>query len=220
MKTIDNNQEDGSLRQDVHLRGRVRVYVGFAWQHVDHILKDSRWAAIKKYFKATNEYVEQAYGVGVDFRRLRASHGRFIWESIREKIEKADVLIFDVAAIPEQIGEIGSEVQYQALNGNVVLELGAALAKDRAKILLLCPQQLTGMLPSDLSGLLYTSYSDVVAKHGVERKYDDKWGVLPQYRSMVSEVIEDKGWGVGDDDEDAIPQEEIERVVVKKGKKK
>jgi len=201
MKTNDDKHKEKLELQNVQSQGRVKVYVGFAWEHVEHILEDARWTAIKDYFNATNKSFERASGVGVDFRRLRASHGCFIWESIREKIEKADVLLFDVAAIPKPIGEIGSEIEYQALNENVILELGAAMAKSRAKILLLCPHQLTKVLPSDLKGLCYTSYSDVIAKKCIKRKYDDKWAVLPQYRSMLSDVVEDKGWGVVNDEE-------------------
>ena len=191
----------------------VRVYVGFASQKNCDCRGDARWSAIKKYFKKTNEYIEKKYGVRVEFLRLRASHGRFIWDSVREKISKADVLLFDVAALPED----GFAVSQAGFNINVVLELGAAVMNPKSKILVMCPTELKDRWPSDLSGLMYTEYTEAKSGDVLQRKYVDKWGVLPQYRAMLADVIEEKGFGINPDDEDEISQDEIEKVV--KGKR-
>lgn len=192
----------------------VRVYVGFAWQKDCDCRGDARWSAIKKYFKRTNEYIEKKYGVRVEFLRLRASHGRFIWDSVREKISKADVLLFDVAALP---GE-GVAASQASFNINVVLELGAAVMNPLSKILVMCPTELKDRWPSDLSGLMYTEYTEAKSGDVLQRMYVDKWGVLPRYRGMLADVIGEKGFGINPDDEDEIPQDEIEADV--KGKRK
>ena len=192
---------------NVH-HGTVRVYVGFAWQKNCDCRGDARWSAIKKYFKKTNEYIEKKYGVRVEFLRLRASHGRFIWDSVREKIRKADVLLFDVAALSGD----GVAASQASFNINVVLELGAAVMNPKSKILVMCPTELKDRWPPDLSGLMYTEYTEAKSGDVLQRKYVDKWGVLPQYRAMLAEVVEEKGLGINPDDEDEISQEEIEKA--------
>lgn len=193
------------------VRGTLRVYVGFAWQKNCDCRSDARWSAIKKYFKKTNEYIEKKYGVRVDFGRLRASHGRFVWDSVRHKIGKADILLFDVAAMPAKDPRVGENVRYQGFNTNVVLELGAALMNPNAKIIVMCPTNIKNRWPSDLSGLMYTEYQDEQTRDGFKRKFLDKWGVLPQYRARLAEVVEEKGWCSNADEEEEIPQEEIEQ---------
>lgn len=193
-------------------KSRIKVYVGYAWQRVDHCIADERWSEIKNYFKRTNEHLETRYGVGIDFRRLRASHGRFIWDSVRDKILGADVLIFDVGMLPTSAVPTGKEISYKDFNANVILEMGAALANPNARMLLLCPKSLKNKIPTDISGLCYSSYIDKMEKDGIRRKYEDKWGVLPMYRSMVAEVIESKGWSVGNVEED-LNQDTIEETL-------
>ena len=193
--------------------GNVRVYVGFAWQKNCDCRGDARWSAIKKYFKKTNEFIEKKSGVRVEFLRLRASHGRFIWDSVREKIQKADVLLFDVAALSED----GAHASQASFNINVVLELGAAVMNPKSKILVMCPTELKDRWPSDLSGLLYTEYREAESGDVLQREYVDKWGVLPRYRGMLAEVVEEKGLGItpdaNPDDEDEIPQEDVENML-------
>ena len=200
----------------------VKVFVGFAWEKVADCTADASWSAIKQYFKKTNDSLCKRYGVSISFRRLRASHGRFIWESVREKIAAADVCIFDVAARPEDGGKTSNKVPYANFNANVLLELGAALAKPTPRVLIMKPSNLEVGWPSDLNGLCYTSYTDLITSKGLVRKYEDKWGVLPQYRSMVIEAIERKGIVLGDDDDDLAPMksDECEMNVVAASSKK
>lgn len=190
-------------------KARIKVYVGYAWQKVNDCKSDERWTEIKKYFKRTNDYLEEHYGVGVDFRRLRASHGRFIWESVRDKISGADVLIFDVASLPVGAVANGKEIAYRNFNANVLVEVGAALANPNVRMLLLCPKSLKSKIPTDISGICYSSYVDIMGKNGINRKYEDKWGILPMYRSMVADVIESRGLAAVEAEED-IAQDVIE----------
>ncbi|HOU22000.1 MAG: hypothetical protein KBC66_02670 [Kiritimatiellae bacterium] len=80
-------------------------------------------------------------------RRLRAGAGRFIWEDILQRINEADILIFDLT--PRK-GE-------ETTASNVVLELGAALAVSPSKPVFPVidnAARFKQLVPSDLCGLI------------------------------------------------------------------
>lgn len=173
------------------VRAQVKVFVAYAWQKgVEDCKCDVYWKSIRDYFKGTNESLG-AHGITVSFRRLRASHGRFIWSDILSKMKSADVLIFDIAKAPADASH-----QRVEFNSNVLLELGATLAlPEKKQVLVLCPSELKSQLPSDLSGFLYSFYTEEwlgAEDKGVKRKFEDKWGILPQYRAMLMDAVEEK----------------------------
>ena len=159
--------------ESVSIRPVIRVFVGYSWDNDTHCKKDEGWTKIRDYFKPTKESLEKKYGITIDFRRLRASHGCFVWDSILSKIKAADILIFDVADKKEE----------GRFNQNVLLELGASMALGNKKVLVMCPDGMLRKFPSDLSGLCLSLYA------GKDKKPTDKWGLLPQFSGMVRDVL-------------------------------
>lgn len=127
------------------------IAVGYSWDGGD-VRNDQRWKTLKKYCMdiqkiAMTTWQRRAQNVFSDIepgevtisskcdvpaskapyrpevRRLRASVGSFIWESIKEHIHQADILIFDLK--PTSRGGRPSL--------NVFLELGYALPLVEAK---------------------------------------------------------------------------------------
>ena len=101
-KTAKKEQDVGSESQQ-----RIRVGVGYGWMKIQDddaadgraVLSDVFWRSLKKKFEPKHaSFVKN--GVMIDFSRLRASHGKPMWDSILDSISKSDVLIFDVAASP------------------------------------------------------------------------------------------------------------------------
>lgn len=171
----------------------IRVRVGYGWQkNVDDCTKDTAWTSIRDRFKKINDGIERDYDVKVSFGRLRASHGRFIWESIAQKIRSADILIFDVAAAPltSKDGEDKKPCQF---NHNVLIELGAAMIAEPSKrVIILCPEEMADHFPSDMSGFLLTKYKrSQDAKNSSNRMFADGRGLFPAYQAMLREIIEE-----------------------------
>ena len=131
--------------------GRLRIAVGYSWDGGE-VHNDQRWKTLQKYCTniqqsamATWQKREQNIFTDIEpgaeaisskcdvpaskapyrpeVRRLRASVGSFIWESITEHIHQADILIFDLK--PKSKGGHPSL--------NVFLELGYALHLVKAK---------------------------------------------------------------------------------------
>lgn len=102
---------------------------------------------IKNRFKQTAKGVEYK----IDYRRLRASAGKTMLDSIIKRIEKANVVIIDITHP----------------NPNVFLELGIAIyysTKNSAFSFYLIKEKQEGKkptddLPSDLQGLFITQYT-------------------------------------------------------------
>ena len=180
----------------------INVRVGYAWQKfpddgIDgaNVLHDTFWQSLKKLFKPTCAGLEKSRNVRVDFGRLRASHGRFVWPSIEKRIEKADVLIFDVADAPlKQIpakGVVEFSKVLKSLNANVLLEIGYALGKGR-RVMLMCPKHLFKLIPSDLNGFLWTVYKGYFKDGEMLRIFVDSHGVIPAFRSVLADALNDK----------------------------
>jgi hypothetical protein len=79
----------------------------------------------------------------VEFRKLRASAGHYVLESIEDAIAEADVLIFDLSPRP---GEIAGPA-------NVLLELGISVAQRHRVFLASERPSRTMAACSDLAGL-------------------------------------------------------------------
>ena len=190
------------------LRG-ITVAVGYGWQKFDEsespskdkkssgydVLYDKFWRSIKSKFKPKCEGIEKSLNVKICFKRLRASHGKFVWKSILKNINDADVLIFDVAAVPKA-KKIKSEALdikkvIKSLNYNVLVEIGVALALDK-RVVLMCPNNLFKDVPSDLKGYLWTTYTGKISKDGFERCFCDERGIQNAFMGMLREAIKEK----------------------------
>ena len=190
------------------LRG-ITVAVGYGWQIFDEsepsnkdkksngyeVLYDEFWKSIKSKFKPKCEGIEKSLNAKISFKRLRASHGKLVWESILKNINNADVLIFDVAAAPKakDMPKDWSNIKdvILSLNYNVLVEIGVAFGLDK-RVVLMCPNHLFDEVPSDLKGYLWTTYTGEISKEGFKRCFCDERGVQNAFMGMLREAIREK----------------------------
>lgn len=188
----------------------ISVRVGYGWQTFSgsdmvlsgaDVLNDTFWTSLKEMFKPTCEGVERNKNIKVHFDRLRASHGRLVWPSIVKRIEKADVLIFDVAAAPLKpippTGVVALPKVLKSLNVNVLLEAGCALGKDKP-VMLMCPKHLFKMIPSDLSGFLWTLYKGYFEDGKMVRNFVDSPGAVSAFRGLLLDAWNEKNGGLAE----------------------
>lgn len=187
----------------------ITVAVGYGWQKFDEsevsskdkksngyeVLYDKFWKSIKSKFKPKCEGIEKSLNAKISFKRLRASHGKLVWESILKNINNADVLIFDVAAAPKakDMPKDWSNIKdvILSLNYNVLVEIGVALGLDK-RVVLMCPNHLFDEVPSDLKGYLWTTYTGEISKEGFKRCFCDERGVQNAFMGMLREAIREK----------------------------
>ena len=179
----------------------INVCVGYGWQKFNgddsrqsgaDVLYDTFWKSLKDMFKPTCDGVGKRHGIKVNLKRLRASHGRFVWPTIARNIDNANVLIFDVAAAPSKQIPAKGEVEFskvlKMLNANVLLEIGYALGKDK-RVMLMCPQHLFKMIPSDLNGFLWTLYKGNFKDGKIVRNFVDSYGAVNAFRGMLQDIL-------------------------------
>lgn len=149
-----------SLNKSLELPSTIRIGVGYAWAKGDggetlDPSSDRRWQALRANLARTADAVRTrcesrpgSVKCSIDIRRLRATHGSMILDSIRDRISTADILVMDLAAAD------GST----PFSENVLLETGMALGMTRdrdRRLFVLSPNK---DLPSDLQGVLRTDY--------------------------------------------------------------
>ena len=178
----------------------ITVSVGYGWNKSDkvcpgyEVLDDPYWASIKEEFSGLCKAVANQNNCRIDLRRLRATYGHSIIESVLSHIKRSQALIFDLAAIRKNVvipsnGKMPIRKVFDRLNYNVILELGAAEALD-IPCLILCPDHLKKMIPSDISGFLIVLYTGEFVDGKFERKCTDKRGFQAAFRSMLKDAIE------------------------------
>jgi hypothetical protein len=190
------------------LRG-ITVAVGYGWQMFDEsepsnkdkkpkgydVLYDAFWKSIRDKFLPKCEGVKKSLKAKISFKRLRASHGKLVWNSILKNINNADVLVFDVAAAPKakDMPKDRSDIKdvIKSFNYNVLVEIGVALGLDK-RVVLMCPDHLFDKVPSDLKGYLWTKYTGEISKEGFKRCFCDERGVQNAFMGMLREAIQEK----------------------------
>ena len=188
----------------------INVRVGYGWQKFlgsDMVLSgagvrnDTFWTSLKEMFIPTCKGVEKNKKIRVNFDRLRASHGRLVWPSIVKRIEDADVLVFDVAAVPlkpiSQTGVVALSKVLKSLNVNVLLEAGCALGKNKP-VMLMCPEHIYKSIPSDLSGFLWTLYKGYFKDGKIVRNFVDSPGAVSAFRGLLLDAWCEKNEGLFD----------------------
>lgn len=189
----------------------IKIVVAYPWEkdddkNVKNPRSDSRWQFLKG--KATSEanavktLAEKrpgSYKLEIRIERLRGRHGHMLLSSVRERIERADVLLMDIGSMRK--GQF---------NPNVLIEVGIAVGCDHCRqggLFILKPQKLD--IPSDLKGFLFTEYRD--ENDGI--KLIDDTGFRAALRATLSEIGKSRGM-LGkareasvrtDDDEDDSP---------------
>ena len=196
------------MHNEENLKG-ITVAVGYGWQMFDEsepsnkdkkpkgydVLYDAFWNSIRDKFLPKCRGVGNSLNAKISFKRLRASHGKLVWESILKNINNADVLVFDVAAAPKakDMHKDWSNIKdvIKSFNYNVLVEIGVALGLDK-RVVLMCPDHLFDKVPSDLKGYLWTKYTGEISKDGFERCFCDERGVQNAFVGMLREAIQKK----------------------------
>lgn len=140
----------------------IQIYVSYGWsKHEDKrssVLpnSDPKWGALRKTLVKVANEVKALAGKSPGFttldiriNRLRGRHGSLLLHSLRDRIQKADVFVADIAGATQD-----------TCNPNVMIELGMALACGKLEcqgLYVLTPRG--GSKPSDMNGILYTEYS-------------------------------------------------------------
>ena len=189
----------------------IKVRMGYGWQKFSddepkangrEILHDEFWQSLKALFDPWYKGFNEKHDIQVSFGRLRANHGRLVWPCIAKKIDDAYLLVFDVAASPNdgipQCGKVKFEEVVTELNSNVLIELGYALGKGK-QVILMCPKHLFHKVPSDLKGFLWTQYTCVITDKGLKRTLVDQYGAQNAFLAILRE-IENKITGKDNDD--------------------
>lgn len=186
----------------------VKVYIGYGWGKFDakdkerlhghEILADQFWQSLKDKFDRKQISVPSYQDkIRVSCNRLRGIHGKEIWATVRDRIAKADVLIFDVAAAinPKLLVDIydGDDItgKITSFNSNVLIEIGVALGMGK-RVLLLCPKNLFKKIPSDLQGYLWSVYSIKYENDVFVRRFADEYGINAAFGSMLRSAAIDK----------------------------
>lgn len=189
----------GKRRKVVRVsKSSVKVFVGYGWQKFEEhekakktgreVLSDAFWNSLREKFESF--YTKGKADGGADTRRveinrLRASIGQYILQSIARKIERADILIFDIADVRNVVAAKGRKKD-RSFNANVLLEVGIAMGLKKENIILMCPEHIH--LPSDLAGILVAKYTAKWVKGTLVRTFADEIGVATQYRGMLRRV--------------------------------
>lgn len=193
-----------------NLGRRITVMVGYSWgkdgegQRLVLPRNDSRWQVIKKKVEseatAVKTYATKrkptAHKVEISIERLRGTHGDMLLSNLLGRIQKADILIFDIGSATND-----------GYNANVLLEVGMALSLERhnqGRLFILKPEALR--VPSDLSGFLFTEY----VSQGREIKISDDPGFRAAIRSSLMELARLRGM-IGDPKSNAVEVESDEK---------
>ena len=184
----------------------LKVLVGYGWQkfHGDDpqrkgkdVLYDTFWTSLRGLFRQSCDNfkkLKDGTEISVSLKRLRASHGRFVWPTIEQRIGEADLLIFDVAEAPKH--DLSDKTEnitksLKRLNSNVLLEIGYALGRGK-RVFLMCPSHLFQKVPSDLQGFLWTLYTGSICNGELTRTLVDEYGTMNAFRGMLREIAHEK----------------------------
>lgn len=159
------------------IMNNITIRIGYTWD--GDVRKDARWQALRDFCESAGQQglkqaqaalaravttdddtdgesggLEAAWAAGLlpglRVERLRASAGRFAWESIRSRIDGADVLVFDFTPV----AKAGKDAA--VTSGNVWLELGYAYGKKHVDDVFVTHANSKGHhdIPSNLQGLI------------------------------------------------------------------
>ena len=172
----------------------IRLCVGYPWAKDEHlnpvpVKSDPRWRWVRDYAINAGNTVRRSLAkrkpgsttFRLDVARLRGTHGQFLLQNLRERIQSADILLFDIGSLD------GS-----GFNQNVLIETGMALAlaaSTSKHTFILKPSRLD--LPSDLHGFLVTNYEAKARGKGL--KLQDALGFHAALRSAIRRVAESRG---------------------------
>lgn len=197
----------------VSAKKSLRVKVGYGWQKMADkegeadaysVYRDILWQSLRDKLLSYGANFEDATGIRVEVSRLRAAHGKLVWQSILEGITAADVLVFDVGSMVEHTiisnGMLVDDI-LTTLNRNVLVEIGVAIGMGKP-VMLLCPEKQFSVIPSDLKGYLWSLYTGKFVKKErllFDRKMLDGPGFRGGFTAILHDVAESAGMLVEDE---------------------
>ena len=161
----------------------IEIYVSCPWARKGKstlpIRQDKRWAflrgLIKNVMDECQARVSAAQGqhkLDIRLHRLRGRQGMNLLSTLRDRIERADVLVMDLAGG----------------NPNVLLEVGMAVAMHKAEsgaLMILKPKN--EPWPSNLQGIVYCNYHQ-----SLRRGLDDQAGFRAALRTQILKVAKNR----------------------------
>jgi hypothetical protein len=143
------------------------------------IRQDKRWAFLRELVtrvidecKRRGETSPGKYKLDIRLYRLRGRQGMHLLATLRERIQRADALVVDLAG----------------RNSNVLLEVGMAVAMNKGEsgaLIILKPKN--EALPSNLQGIVYCNYDKSLTK-GLE----DKAGFRAALRTRIFKIARER----------------------------
>jgi hypothetical protein len=143
------------------------------------VRQDKRWVFLRGLVmkvidecKARGRASPGKYKLDIRLYRLRGRQGMHLLSTLRDRIQRADALVMDLAGH----------------NPNVLLEVGMAVAMNKGEsgaLIILKPKN--EPLPSNLQGTVYCNYDKSLAK-GLE----DKAGFRAALRTRILKVAEER----------------------------
>ena len=161
----------------------IEIYVSCPWSKRGRstvpMHQDKRWAFLRALVKMVMDECHARVGAStgeykLDMRlhRLRGRQGMNLLSTLRDRIERADVLVMDLAGH----------------NSNVLIEVGMAVAMNKGEsggLIILKPKDETW--PSNLQGIVYCNY-DKSLRRGLE----DQAGFRAALRTRILKVAKDR----------------------------
>ncbi|HEX5490541.1 MAG TPA: TIR domain-containing protein [Candidatus Udaeobacter sp.] len=161
----------------------IEIYVSSPWtkrgKSTVPILQDRRWAFLRSLIKTViDECRSRAqaspgeYKLDIRLHRLRGRQGMHLLSTLRDRIERADALVMDLAGH----------------NSNVLIEVGMAVAMYKGEsgaLIILKPKN--EPWPSNLQGIVYCNY-DKSLRRGLE----DQAGFRAALRTRILKVAKDR----------------------------
>ena len=161
----------------------IEIYVSCPWskrgQSTIPMHQDKRWAflraLVKKVMDECQAPVHAAPGehkLDIRLHRLRGRQGMNLLSTLRNRIERADVLVMDLAGH----------------NSNVLIEVGMAVAMHKGEsggLIILKPKN--EAWPSNLQGIVYCNYDK-----SLQRGLEDQAGFRAALRTRILNVAKDR----------------------------
>ena len=161
----------------------IEICVSFPWtrrgKSTMPIRQDKRWLFLRERItkvidecKRRSETSPGKYKLDIRLYRLRGRQGMHLLSTLRDRIQRADVLVVDLAG----------------RNANVLLEVGMAVGMNKAEsgaLIILKPGN--EALPSNLQGIVYCNYDKSLTK-GLE----DKAGFRAALRTRILKIAKER----------------------------
>ncbi len=177
-------------------KGPVTLHVGYGWPTTDHALvkpEDPVWSFIRKLINTTvdaltaNQIARGNKTFSCRVNRLRAMHGGSVLDILLQRIERADILVFDITGLrPNVLVEIGMALALKGCSGRVFIFQKVDARGKPIK---------HAKTPSDLCGYFFTRYcnSQEPGRRGSQLQLVEPRAFTSTLRTRITEVARERG---------------------------